>query len=55
MTTPKTIKYKLTAINAAGNRVTLANCDSLSEAHRLWSEYRTTRGLRYKDIGIQYP
>lgn len=48
-------KYKLTATNAAGNRVTLAKCDSLLEAHKLWNEYRTTRGLTYKDYGIKYP
>ena len=48
-------KYKLTGLNRAGNRVTLAKCDSLEEAHRLWGFYRTTRGLRrYTDIGIKY-
>lgn len=49
-------KYILTGLSRAGNRVTLAKCDSLAEAHRQWNAYRATRGVRrYDDIEIQYP
>lgn len=49
-------QYILTGLNRAGNRVTLAKCDSLAEAHKMWNAYRTTRGVRrYDDIGIKFP
>ena len=47
--------YMLTGLNRAGNRVTIAKCDSLAEANRQWNFYRTMRGVRrYADMGIQY-
>ncbi len=48
-------KYKVMALNRAGNWVNLAKCDSLYEAIRLQNEYRTMRGLAYTDYGIKHP
>ena len=48
-------KYTIMALNRAGKWVSLAKCDSLAKAVRLENEYRTTRGLAYKDYGIKYP
>jgi hypothetical protein len=49
-------KYKLTGLNRAGDRVTIAVFDSLIEAHMEWNWRNTTRGLRrYRDIAIEFP